>query len=330
MSKFSLFDRTSNYALSSHLNFLFLTSKYLLLLPIIFQMASREDKYAKRRLKSSYLSTIVGVTLVLYMLGLLGLIVMHAKKLSDYVKENIGYTVFLNDDVKDVDVIQLQKTLDARNYVKSTEFITKEKAAATLQKDIGEDFTTFLGYNPLSASIEIRLSAEFANSDSLKVLETELLKNKNVKEVSYQKSLVTAVNENLRKISYIILGFSCLLLFIAIALINNTIRLSVYSKRFLIRTMQLIGATESFIRRPFILKGVVQGIVGAMVAVILLVFTLYFAQKEVPELQELQDAALFIKLFIFVTLMGVVISWVSTYLAVRKYLRIQTDYLYFH
>jgi cell division transport system permease protein len=293
-------------------------------------MASREDIYAKRRLKTSYLSTIVGVVLVLYMLGLLGLIVMHAKTLSDYVKENIGFTVFLNEDVRDVDVIQMQKTLDARPYVKSTEFITKEKAAAVLRKDIGEDFVTFLGYNPLPASIDVRLSADFANSDSLKVLETELLKNKNVKEVSYQKSLVTAVNENLRKISLIILGFSCLLLIIAIALINNTIRLSVYSKRFLIRTMQLIGATESFIRKPFLFRGVVQGMVGAMVAIILLVFTLYFAQKEVPELRELQDAALFIKLFIFVTFMGIVISWISTYLAVRKYLRIQTDYLYYH
>ena len=202
-------------------------------------------------LSTSYVSTIVGVVLVLYMLGLLGLIVMHAKKLSDYVKENIGFTIFLNEDVKDVDVIQLQKTLDARGYVKSTEFITKEKAATALQKDLGEDFVTFLGYNPLPASIDVRLSANFANSDSLEVLKTELLKNKNVKEVSYQKSLVTAVNENIRKISLIILGFSCLLLFIAIALINNTIRLSVYSKRFLIRTMQLIGATESFIRNLF-------------------------------------------------------------------------------
>jgi len=296
----------------------------------IFYMAGREDKYAKRRLKTSYLSTIVGVTLVLYMLGLLGLIVLHAKKLSDYVKENIGFTVFLNDDVKDVDVIQLQKSLDARQYVKSTEYITKEKAAATYIKESGEDFVTFLGYNPLPSSLEVRFGADFANSDSLKILETELLKNKSVKEVSYQKSLVSAVNENLRKISLIILGFSCLLLIIAIALINNTIRLSVYSKRFLIRTMQLIGATENFIRRPFILKGFVQGIIGAMVAIILLVFTLYFAQKEVPELRELQDAALFIKLFVFVTLMGVIISWASTYLAVRKYLRIKTDYLYYH
>jgi cell division transport system permease protein len=293
-------------------------------------MAANEDKYSKRRLKTSYLSTIVGITLVLYMLGLLGLIIMHASKLSDYVKENIGFTVFLNEDVNEADIIQLQKTLDARAYIKSTEYITKEKAAADLQKDLGEDFISFLGYNPLPSSIDVRLKADFANSDSLTVLENELVKNKNVKEVSYQKSLVTMVNENLRKISLIILGFSCLLLIIAIALINNTIRLSVYSKRFLIRTMQLIGATENFIRRPFVYKGMVQGIIGSVIAIVLLVFTLYFAQKEVPELRELQDASLFIKLFIFVTVLGVIISWASTFMAVRKYLKINTDFLYYH
>ena len=293
-------------------------------------MAKPEDKYAKRKLKTSYLSTVVSITLVLYMLGLLWLIIMHSKKLSDYVKENIGFTVFLNEEVKEVDIIQLQKTLDAREYVKSTEYITKEKAAAELQKEMGEDFINFLGYNPLPSSIEVRLKADFANSDSLAALENELGKNKNVKEVSYQKSLVSMVNENIRKISLIILGFSSLLLIIAIALINNTIRLSVYSKRFLIRTMQLIGATENFIRKPFLLQGLIQGIAGSVIALILLVLTLYFTQKEVPELQKLQDSALFIKLFIFVSVLGIIISWASTYMAVRKYLKIKTDYLYYY
>jgi cell division transport system permease protein len=293
-------------------------------------MALNQEKYSQRRLKTSYASTVVGITLVLYMLGLLGLIILHANKLSDYVKENIGFTVFLNEDVKEVDIIQLQKTLDAREYVKSTEYITSEKAAEDMKKDIGEDFVTFLGYNPLPPSIDVRFKADYANADSLSTLQKELEKNSFVKEVSYQESLVSGVNENLRKISLIILGFSALLLVISIALINNTIRLSVFSKRFLLRTMQLIGATESFIRRPFLLKGVVQGIIASIVAIILLVFTLYFAQKEVPELEELQDAFLFIKLFIFVMVLGMIISWASTYLAVRKYLRIKTDYLYYH
>lgn len=293
-------------------------------------MATHHEKYSQRRLRTSYASTVVGITLVLYMLGLLGLIILHASKLSDYVKENIGFTVFLNEDVKEVDIIQLQKTLDAREYIKSTEYITSEKAAEDMKKDIGEDFVTFLGYNPLPPSIDVRFKADYANADSLSTLQKELENNTSVKEVSYQESLVSGVNENLRKISLIILGFSALLLVISIALINNTIRLSVFSKRFLLRTMQLIGATENFIRRPFLLKGIVQGIIASVVAIILLVFTLYFAQKEVPELEELQDAFLFIKLFIFVMVLGMVISWASTWLAVRKYLRIKTDYLYYH
>lgn len=293
-------------------------------------MADITEKYSQRRLKTSYASTVMGITLVLYMLGLLGLIIMHTKKLSDYVKENIGFTVFLNEDVKEVDIIQLQKTLDARDYVKSTEYITSDDAAKDLQNDIGEDFVTFLGYNPLPPSIDVRFKADYANADSLSALQTELEQNSLVKEVSYQESLVTGINENLRKISLILLGFSALLMVISIALINNTIRLSVFSKRFLLRTMQLIGATENFIRRPFLLKGIIQGIVASVVAIILLVFTLYFAQKEVPELQELQDAELFIKLFIFVMVLGIVISWASTYFAVRKYLRIKTDSLYYH
>jgi cell division transport system permease protein len=292
-------------------------------------MAKPEDKYTKRKLNTSYLSTIVGITLVLYMLGLLGLIIMDAKKISDNVKENIGFTVFLNEDVKEVDIIQLQKTLDAREYVKSTEYITKESAAKDLQKSLGEDFVSFLGYNPLSANIDVRLKADYANNDNLNALKKELEKNKNVKEVYFQESLVKDMNENLQKISLFILGFSVLLLIIAIALINNTIRLSVYSKRFLLRTMQLIGATESFIRKPFLIKGIIQGIFGAMIAIILLLFTLYFAQKQIPELQELQDALLLTKLFIFVAVSGIIISWASTYMAVRKYLKIKTDYLYY-
>ncbi|NTW32006.1 MAG: hypothetical protein HGB12_05180 [Bacteroidetes bacterium] len=291
--------------------------------------SSDENKYTKRRLNSSYLSTIVGITLVLYMLGLLALIILDAKKISDHVKETIGFTIFLGDDAKDADIIRMQKSLDVREYVKSTEYITKEKAALDLQKELGEDFVNFLGYNPLPSSIEVKLKADFATAANMASLKNELEKNNIVKEVTYQESIVNNMNENLSKISFFILGFSVLLLVIAIALINNTIRLSVYSKRFLIRTMQLIGATENFIRKPFLITGIFQGIFGAMIAIILLIFTLSFAQNKIPELKELQDAVLFSKLFIFVTVLGILISWASTYMAVRKYLNIKTDYLYY-
>jgi cell division transport system permease protein len=292
-------------------------------------MSKAEDKYSKRRLKSSYITTVVSITLVLFMLGMLGLIILHAKKLSDYVKENIGFSIIMKENVKEAGIIQLQKTLDASDYVKSTEYITKEKAAEELTKDLGEDFIDFLGYNPLLPSIDLRLKAEYANIDSLAIIEKDLLANKNVKEVFYQKSLVHLINKNLRRISIIILGFSILLLIIAIALINNTIRLSVYSKRFLIKSMQLVGATQAFIRRPFILKGILHGILGAFIAILLLVGILYFSQQEIPELVNLQDADLFISIFGFVILLGIIISWISTFFAVKKYLNLKADSLYY-
>lgn len=291
-------------------------------------MASGNEKYVRRKAQSSYFSTVISISLVLFMLGALGLIVLHAKKLSDYVKENIGFSIILKENVKEVDIVQLQKTLDAAYYVKSTEYITKEKAAESLKNDLGEDFISFLGYNPLLASIEVRLKADYANNDSIAWIERELLSNSKVKEVIYQKSLISMVNENIKKISLVMLGFSALLLVISIALINNTIRLSIYSKRFLIKSMQLVGATKGFIRRPFVIKGIMQGIYAGLIAIALLVGLLYLAQREIPELLFLQDEKLIALLFAFVLLLGVFISWFSTFLAVRKYLRLKTDNLY--
>lgn len=263
------------------------------------------------------------------MLGLLGIVILNTQKLSDNVKENIGFQVILNENVKDVDISKMQKTLDASDYVKSTEFINKEEAAARLQKDLGEDFITFLGFNPLLSSINVHLKAEYANADSLAWIEKEMLETKLVKEVIYQKSLVTMINENVKKISLVILGFSSLLMIIALALINNTIRLSIYSKRFIIKTMQLVGATQGFIRRPFVLNGIKHGVYGAIIAIAMLIGVLYFAQKQLPELAELQDENMLATLFGIVIILGIIISWISTSLAVRKYLRLKSDELYF-
>jgi len=291
---------------------------------------SKEAKYNKRRLQTSYLSTIIGITLVLYMLGLLGLTILHAKKISDYVKENIGFSVIMKDDVKEADILQLQKSLDAAEFVKFTEYVTKERAAEDLKNDLGEDFISFLGYNPLLPSIEVKLNAHYANNDSLEVIENKLLLNNNIKEVLYQKSLVHLVNENIKKLSFLLLAISILFLFIAIALINNTIRLAVYSKRFIIKSMQLVGATQGFIRKPFIAKGLIQGIVAAVLTIALLVVSLYWAQKEFVELINLQDVDLYLTVFAFVLFVGMFMAWMSTYFAVRKYLKIKTDYLYFY
>lgn len=291
-------------------------------------MGKSEEKYNRRRLQTSYLTTIISISLVLFMLGLLGIILYHAKKGSDYVKENIGITVIINDQVKEADILTLKKQLDKSVFVKESAFVSREEAAAALMKDLGEDFVGFLGFNPLLPSIELRVKAGYANADSLKTIERLLVKNTEVKEVVYQKSLVEVVNENLRKVSMIILGFSALLLIISMALINNTIRLAVYSKRFLIKTQQLVGATEAFIRRPFLITGVLHGIYGALVALLLLMASLYLAQKQLPELIVIQDITLYLTLFGCVTLLGIIISWISTFLAVRKYLRIKADLLY--
>lgn len=292
-------------------------------------MPMQENKYTNRRLRTSYVSTIMSISLVLFMLGMLAVIILHARKLSDYVKENIELSIFLNNNVKDVDIAKLQKELDASKFVKSTQYVTIEEAAKKLEKDLGEDFVNFLGYNPLFPSIDVHLYAQYANPDSIRLIETKISDNKVIKEIHYEKSLVDLVNENLKMISLIILVFSGLLSVIAIALINNTIRLSLYSKRFLIRSMQLVGATQSFIRKPFLLKGMLHGFYGAIIANLLLAGILYIGQRQIPELFEIQDIKLFAQLFLAVILLGIIISFVSTYMAVRKYIRLKLDDLYY-
>jgi cell division transport system permease protein len=292
-------------------------------------MSKKEEKYNKRRLKASYVTSMVSITLVLFMMGLFGLIVLHAKKLSDYVKENISISIIMKDDVKEAGIIQLQKTIDASRFVKSTEYITREDAAEELTEELGEDFVEFLGYNPLLPSIDLKLKAEYANQDSIALIEERLLSDKNVKEVFYQRSLVHLINRNIRRIGLAILGFSILLLIITIALINNTIRLLIYSRRFLIKSMQMVGATNWFISKPFIFKGVLQGVYSAFIVIILLAAIVYVFQKEIPELVNIQDIDLFASLLAFVIILGIILSWISTYFAVRRYLRVKSDQLYY-
>ena len=291
-------------------------------------MATAEERFSKKRLNSSYFTAIISISLVLFMLGILGLILLQAKRVSNYVKENIGFSVILKDKVKEVDIVKFQKSLDAAEYVKATEYIDKERAAKELTVDLGEDFVDFLGYNPLLASIEIRLNADYANPDSLKWIEVDLMKNPRIKEVFYQRDLVSLVSENIKNISLVILVFSILLLIIAIALINNSIRLALYSKRFIIKTMQLVGATPGFIRRPFVLRGILNGIYGALISITLLIALLFYLQQKLPELFAIQDVEMVASLFGMVLLLGIIITWISTGLAVRKYLRMTTDKLY--
>jgi cell division transport system permease protein len=291
-------------------------------------MLQQEERYYQRRIATSYVTTIISITLVLFLLGFLGMIILHAKKLSDYVKENIGFSIMIREGVKESGIFEIKKRLDAAGYVKSSEYVTRERAADKLQDELGEDFIGFLGYNPLLPSIELRIKAPYANSDSLAKIETRLMAIPEVKEVFYQKSLVDIINQNLEKISLILLGFTGVLLFIAIVLINNTIRLMVYSKRFLIRSMQLVGATEGFIRKPILIRSLSHGFISSLIAIGMLVLVTFFAVDQMPELLELEDPLILGALVIAIISLGVLLSWTSTWLAVRKYLRISTDLLY--
>jgi cell division transport system permease protein len=292
-------------------------------------MANPEEKFNKRRLRASYFTSVVSIALVLFMLGLLGLIVLHARKLSDYMKENIGFSVIMKENVQEANILSYQKELNTAPFVKSTEYITRERAARELKQDLGEDFIDFLGFNPLLPSIEVKLNADYANNDSLKLIEESVVANRFVKEVYYQKSLVEMLNQNVKKISMVLLGFSILLLLISVGLINNTIRLSVYSKRFLIKSMLLVGATRNFIQRPFIVRGLFHGLYASIMAITMLLGVLYIARRQMPELVGLQDSKMFIALFGLLILAGLILSSTSTWLAVRKFLRMKTDHLYY-
>jgi cell division transport system permease protein len=291
-------------------------------------MEEFEDSRAARKTKTIYVSTVISISLVLLMVGLLGLILVHGRKLSNYVKENIVLNVIINEGTKEVDILQLQKQIEGNNYVKNTAYVSKEEAAKNLTADLGEDFIKFLGYNPLLSTIDVYLKADFANNESIEVLSKQLGKNPIINEVRYQKSLVDMINQNIRTISLVILGFGGVLLIIAVALINNTIRLAIYSQRFLIKSMQLVGATRGFIRKPFISYGILHGFIAGLIAIILLLLTLYFAQQEIPELVVLTDMFEFTIVFLVVVAVGILISGISTYFAVTKYLGLKTQDLY--
>ncbi len=291
-------------------------------------MTIQENQIVKRRLTSSYLTTVISITLVLFLIGIAGFLILNVQNLSRHVKENIGFNIELKENVREADIQQFRKIMDAKNYVKSTEYITREQAAIETQKALGEDFISFLGYNPLPASIKVKLNAPWANPDSIAKIESDLKKFPQINEMYYRKTLIHEINDNVKKISLIIFSFTILLLFIALTLINNTIRLSVYSKRFLIHTMQLVGATRGFIRRPFIFKGAYYGLLSALIAILLLLGTIYIVQNQIEGLIDFIDPEILAFLFAGVALTGIIISSISTFFAVNKYLNLNTDALY--
>ena len=291
-------------------------------------MEEFEASESSKKTKTIYISTVFGIAMVLLMIGLLGLILVHANNLSRYVKENIVLNVFVDDGAHETDVLQLQKQLEDGPMVKQVLYINKELAARNLQKDLGEDFVRFLGYNPLSESLDVYLKADFANKTDIEKFKAQLLKNPLIKEVNYQQSLVDVMNQNLASISLIILVFAGIFVVLSVALINNTIRLAIYSQRFLIKSMQLVGATKGFIRKPFLLYGIWHGLLGGLIAIIILMGTLYLAYSQIPDLVVLQNYTEFGIVFLIVIGIGIFISGFSTYMAVNKYLRLKIYNLY--
>lgn len=278
---------------------------------------------------NSRLTSIISIALVLFLLGLIFLMGLLGNKLSVYVKENISFSIVLKDNQREGDIKQMQKTLDALPFIKSTEYISKEQAAKELEEELGENPETFLGFNPLQASIEVKLHSEYANPDSLQVIEKKVKKYTSVSDLLYRKDMMQMVNDNMKRVSLILLTLAAILMAISFVLISNTIRLLIYSKRFLIHTMKLVGATPGFIRRPFIRYNVVSGIFASILAILMLTGALYYLQSELAGFIQLLDVNSLLIVYAGVMGMGIVLSVVATYFAVNKYLRMRVDKLYY-
>ena len=283
----------------------------------------------RSRLRSSYISLVVSVSLVLFLLGILGLVLINAKELSDYFRESLSFSVMLDDAAKEADIRMLQKDLDAKSYVKSTTYVSKDDAASKMKTELGEDFVSFLGDNPLPPSIDVYLTSKYTRPDSVAKIEKYILGYPFVKEVYYQESLLFLINENVKKISLFLLVISSFLFLIALTIISNTIRISIYSKRFIIRTMQLVGATRSFIRKPFILQSALLGFVAALIALTLLMGLLYLIEKKFFLMFTFENTYLLLLLGAAMILTGVLINIISTYFSVNRYLSISEDKLYY-
>lgn len=278
------------------------------------------------RVRSAYFTSVVSIMLVLIMIGITSLLIINAHHLSEKAKSNIGFTVFLKDDARPIEIDRLEKMLNIAEYSKSAKYISKSEASAELINDLGEDFIEFLGYNPLPNSIEVLLKSEYADEDSINVIRREIISNKQVKEFFYQKSLIHVINENVRKLSLIGILFTVIFLIISVALINNTVRLSVYSKRFLIKTAQLVGATDKFIRMPFIIKSIISGILSASIASLIVTIVILFLQTDFKDVISVSGIWLIV-LIIFI--FGVAITAISGNMAVSRFLKIDTDEIYF-
>jgi cell division transport system permease protein len=291
-------------------------------------MSSSFDNFQKRRLISSYFSVVLSVFLVLFLLGILGLFIINSKKLANDFKENIAMTVFFKNEANDSIVKAFGTQIKASPFVKSYTYVTKEAAAKEHTDIIGEDFMEFLGENPLQNSYDIHLKGDYVIKDSITKIEAGLRKNTMISDIVYDKQLVNLVNDNIKKVSMWILVISVFLAFIAVLLINSSLRLSIHSNRFIIKTMQMVGATKAFIRKPFVMRSIKLGMIGAALAVLALIGVLIYVETSFPNLGILEDKAMIGLVLLAVLGIGVLITWLSTYFATQRFLNLRTDDLY--
>ena len=291
-------------------------------------MSSKYEKFQKRRLISSYFSVVLSITLVLFLLGMLGLVVLNSKRISDYFKEQIAFSVYFNDDAKDADITQLRQGLSMAEYVKSANYVSKEEAAAMESEETGENFLDLVGYNPFQNSLDVSLKADFVTPDKFEEITNDILDKPFVASIDYDKPLVEKLESNVRRFSLWILGITGVFLIIAVLLINSSIRLSVYAKRFTIKTMQMVGATKAFIRRPFIWQNIKLGILSSILAMAGMAGVIFYLNKSFEELNILSDKVLLGALFAGVLVFGFIISWASTYFATQRFLNLHIDELY--
>jgi len=293
-------------------------------------MKQQADRITKHRLATSKITTVISIALVLFIIGLLGIVIINAHAIADNVRENIGFEIMLSSDITEGELSQMKNDLMLKPYVKSLKYITKEEGTQETIEFLGHDFREFAG-GIITASIRLKIKSEYISADSLLQIEKTFLLMPHVRDFQYEKTVVNKMNENLQEIGFILLSVSGILLLISIALISNTIRLSIYSKRFLIRSMLLVGAKRKTIYGPFILTGILQGIWGAIVAVLLL-FTLFFmaySHSLFSEIIDFSQYQLYAGLLGGILLLGILITWLSTWFSVRKYIKMKIDKLYF-
>lgn len=291
-------------------------------------MSNSFDKYQKKRLQTSYLSVVVSISLVLFLLGTLGYIILKTNNLSEYFKEKVVMTVFLKDRIKKHDLEVFVAELKKEPHVKSTRYISKKVAAKKYSKEIGEDFVEFLGENPLKNAIDIHFTSDYVNEESMAKMEKKLLKRSIIYEITYDKSLVKFLTKNIQRVSFWLLILSAIFTLISVILINSSIRLSVYSKRFDIKTMQMVGATKKFIRKPFIIKSIQLGIISSVIAILIIVLLIMYLNQLFPALGLLSGYKELTILLIGILVIGILISWISTFFATQRFLNLRTEELY--